>query len=89
MAFKGGGPRANVASAEDAAFKEKEADINIDLVVTMCCEEGRHRSVAFVEEPARRLATLNDGDDNSEYWQLDIHITHCDIQDHDKSVSSR
>ncbi|KAL2783918.1 hypothetical protein BJX66DRAFT_330336 [Aspergillus keveii] len=84
QSFEQGGPRADVASGEDDAFKEKEGDIDIDLVVTICCEEGRHRSVAFVEELARRLATLKDGYDNSQYWELDIHVTHREIQGHDE-----
>ncbi|KAL3440662.1 hypothetical protein BJX65DRAFT_26099 [Aspergillus insuetus] len=76
--FDEGDPRAFETSDEDAAFKE-EGDVDIDLIVTICCEEGRHRSVAFVEELARKLATLKDGYDNSEYWQLDVHVTHRDI----------
>ncbi|KAL3482558.1 hypothetical protein BJX62DRAFT_114681 [Aspergillus germanicus] len=78
--FEEGGPRADETSDEGAAFKE-EGDVDIDLIVTICCEEGRHRSVAFVEELARRLATLKDGYDNSEYWQLDVHVTHREIGD--------
>jgi hypothetical protein len=52
------------------------------MVVTICCEEGRHRSVAFVEELARRLAVLKDGDDDfSQHWQSTINVIHRDIGD--------
>lgn len=38
----------------DAPLGEEVAlpDPDIDVIVTICCEEGRHRSVAFVEELA-------------------------------------
>lgn len=54
---------------------------DIDMVVTICCEEGRHRSVAFVEELARRLATLKHGDGSSQNWQLNVNVTHRDVGD--------
>ncbi|KAF3395814.1 hypothetical protein F1880_007164 [Penicillium rolfsii] len=54
---------------------------DIDVVVTICCEEGRHRSVAFVEELARRLATFKHGDGSSQPWQLSVNVTHRDIGD--------
>jgi RNase adaptor protein for sRNA GlmZ degradation len=54
---------------------------DIDMVVTICCEEGRHRSVAFVEELARRLATFRNGDSSSQLWQLSVNVTHRDIGD--------
>lgn len=54
---------------------------DIDVVVTMCCEEGRHRSVASVEELARRLATFKHGDGSSQSWQLSVNVTHRDVGD--------
>lgn len=54
-------------------------DPNINVVVTICCEEGRHRSVAFVEELARRLALFKHGDSLSRRWQLSVEVTHRDI----------
>jgi hypothetical protein len=70
---------------KDAALEE---DADIDLIVTICCEEGRHRSVAFVEELARRLTTmLKDGDGISRHWQLDIHVTHRDIEDQNEDCA--
>ncbi|KAE8366243.1 hypothetical protein BDV27DRAFT_156102 [Aspergillus caelatus] len=65
----------NAHSSEEAAAEGAD----IDIVVTICCEEGRHRSVAFVEELARRLAMLKHGDDSSQHWQLSINVTHRDI----------
>jgi hypothetical protein len=61
--------------SEEATLK----DPDIDMVVTICCEEGRHRSVAFVEELARRLTLFKHGDGSSQCWQLDVHVTHRDI----------
>lgn len=59
-----------------------EGAADIDIVVTICCEEGRHRSVAFIEELARRLAVLKDGDDDfSQHWQSTINVIHRDIGD--------
>lgn len=52
---------------------------NIEMAVTICCEEGRHRSVAFVEELARELAVFKHGDSLSRHWQLNIEVTHRDI----------
>jgi RNase adaptor protein for sRNA GlmZ degradation len=54
---------------------------DIDMVVTICCEEGRHRSVAFVEELSRRLATFKHGDGLSQNWQLSVNVTHRDVGD--------
>jgi len=54
---------------------------DIDVIVTICCEEGRHRSVAFVEELARRLATFKNGDDSSQNWHLSVSVTHRDVGD--------
>ncbi|KAE8133668.1 hypothetical protein BDV38DRAFT_182054 [Aspergillus pseudotamarii] len=67
----------NTHSSEEAAVEGAD----IDIVVTICCEEGRHRSVAFVEELARRLAMFKHGDGSSQHWQLNINITHRDIGD--------
>lgn len=61
---------------------ENTEDINI--VVTICCEEGRHRSVAFVEELARRLGNLKDEDDDfPQHWQVSINVMHRDIGGND------
>ncbi|KAJ6072385.1 hypothetical protein N7467_010470 [Penicillium canescens] len=38
-------------------------DGDISFIVTVCCEEGCHRSVAFMEELAQRLIMLRMGDD--------------------------
>jgi len=62
------------------------------VTVTVCCEEGRHRSVAFVEELAQRLRPFRHGDGQSRQWQLHATITHRDIQirskdDLDESLS--
>ena len=38
-------------------------DGDISFIVTVCCEKGRYRSVAFVEELAQRLILLRMGDD--------------------------
>lgn len=56
-------------------------DADIDVVVTICCEEGRHRSVAFVEELARRLTMFKNGDGSAQRWQLHVNVTHRDIGD--------
>ncbi|KAF7527299.1 hypothetical protein PCG10_003126 [Penicillium crustosum] len=53
---------------------------NILLVVTVCCEEGRHRSVAFVEELAQRLSLLRDGADMSRSWKLSVTTFHRDLE---------
>lgn len=52
---------------------------NISLVVTVCCEEGRHRSVAFVEELAKRLSLLKDGA-VSHSWKLSVTTFHRDLE---------
>ncbi|KAL2802565.1 hypothetical protein BJX63DRAFT_414762 [Aspergillus granulosus] len=65
----------NADSSEEAALEGTD----IDIAVTICCEEGRHRSVAFVEELARRLAKLKYEDGFSQIRQLDIGVTHRDI----------
>ncbi|RAK78888.1 uncharacterized protein BO72DRAFT_446652 [Aspergillus fijiensis CBS 313.89] len=54
---------------------------DVEIVVTICCEEGRHRSVAFVEELARRLATVEEGDGVLHRWVLSVRKTHRDIED--------
>ncbi|KAI7967964.1 hypothetical protein EIK77_000705 [Talaromyces pinophilus] len=73
-------------SSEHIALEGAE---DIDLVVTICCEEGRHRSVAFVEELARRLAVLKDGDDDfSQHWQSTIKVMHRDIGDGEEGEQS-
>lgn len=54
-------------------------DPDVDIVVTICCEEGRHRSVAFVEELTRRLTMLKHGDCIPRHWQLSVNVTHRDI----------
>ncbi|KAL3460042.1 hypothetical protein BJX64DRAFT_263833 [Aspergillus heterothallicus] len=63
-------------------------DADVDLIVTICCEEGRHRSVAFVEELARRLAIFSDEDTLSDNWQLDIRVMHRDIGDSEECDES-
>lgn len=55
------------------------SNVDLSLVVTVCCEEGRHRSVAFVEELARRLAGFKNGDGGSRTCCLDVSVTHRDI----------
>ncbi|KAJ5280279.1 hypothetical protein N7478_005651 [Penicillium angulare] len=65
---------------------------DIDVAVTICCEEGHHRSVAFVEELSRRLAIFKNGDGCSHYWQLIVNVDHRDIadfEDGDQSQSQR
>lgn len=62
------------------AYLSKEV-ASIDVAVTICCEEGRHRSVAFVEELSQRLATFRHGDGFSRHWQLDVNVIHRDIGD--------
>ncbi|KAJ5196802.1 hypothetical protein N7449_007281 [Penicillium cf. viridicatum] len=49
-------------------------------IVTMCCEQGRHRSVAFVEELAKRLSLLRDGADMSRSWKLIVTTFHRDLE---------
>ncbi|PTU17656.1 hypothetical protein P175DRAFT_0526213 [Aspergillus ochraceoroseus IBT 24754] len=44
-------------------------------VVAVCCEEGRHRSVAFVEELKRRLAGFRDGD-GCYTWRMRVDVSH-------------
>ncbi|KAB8240486.1 hypothetical protein F9C07_12906 [Aspergillus flavus] len=67
----------NAPSSEEVALE----GAGIDIAVTICCEEGRHRSVAFVEELARRLAMFKYEDGFSQHWQLIINVTHRDIGD--------
>ena len=74
----------NAHSSEETAVEGAE----INIVVTICCEEGRHRSVAFVEELARRLALFQHSDDSPQHWQLSINITHRDITDLDDCEQS-
>ncbi|RAH50628.1 uncharacterized protein BO95DRAFT_158852 [Aspergillus brunneoviolaceus CBS 621.78] len=54
---------------------------DVEIVATICCEEGRHRSVAFVEELARRLATVEEGDGVLQGWVLNVNKMHRDIED--------
>lgn len=66
--------------SEDGVLNGQPSPEDIGIVVTICCEEGCHRSVAFVEELARRLAKLKDGDDDfPQHWQVSINVTHRDI----------
>lgn len=67
----------NAHASEEATLE----DPDIDVVVTICCEEGRHRSVAFVEELARRLTLFKHEDDLSRCWKLYVNVTHRDIGD--------
>ncbi|OJJ99131.1 hypothetical protein ASPACDRAFT_120263 [Aspergillus aculeatus ATCC 16872] len=68
-------------TVDDHSRKEPGVDgTEVVIVVTICCEEGRHRSVAFVEELARRLATVKDGDGVLQRWVLNVGITHRDIE---------
>ncbi|KAB8205764.1 hypothetical protein BDV34DRAFT_195187 [Aspergillus parasiticus] len=67
----------NAPSGEETPSESAD----IDIAVTICCEEGRHRSVAFVEELARRLAMFKYKDGFSLHWQLIINVTHRDIGD--------
>lgn len=53
-------------------------DADISFIVTVCCEEGRHRSVAFVEELAQRLIRLRTGDVMA-CWELNVNVVHRDI----------
>lgn len=70
---------ADECSDSNAILNEEVADI--DVAVTICCEEGLHRSVAFVEELVQRLAMLKHGDGHYQHWQLSIDVTHRDIED--------
>lgn len=81
----------DVLSQENCSFEKQkshdnESEItthqkpNISLVVTACCEEGRHRSVAFVEELAKRLPSLRDGADMSHTWKLSVTTFHRDLE---------
>lgn len=54
---------------------------DIDVAVAICCEEGHHRSVAFVEELLRRMSAFKHGDRFSQQWKLDVNVTHRDIGD--------
>ncbi|KAE8312870.1 hypothetical protein BDV41DRAFT_278630 [Aspergillus transmontanensis] len=67
----------NAPSSEESP----SGSADIDIAVTICCEEGRHRSVAFVEELTRRLAMFKYKDGFSLHWQLIINVTHRDIGD--------
>ncbi|PYH79044.1 hypothetical protein BO82DRAFT_146632 [Aspergillus uvarum CBS 121591] len=71
-----------------ASGKPAVDGIDVDIVVTICCEEGRHRSVAFVEELARRLATIKDGDGVLQHWALNLNKRHRDIEDGEDSEQS-
>lgn len=72
-------------SNEQAALEGAD---DIDIVVTICCEEGRHRSVAFVEELAQRLAVLKDEDGFSQHWQPTVNVIHRDISDVEEGEQS-
>lgn len=63
---------------EEESSKEYVQDTSV--VLTVCCEEGRHRSVAFIEELARRLSNLKNGDGIAHSWKLIIRVTHRDIE---------
>ncbi|KAJ5667243.1 hypothetical protein N7507_003107 [Penicillium longicatenatum] len=65
----------------DTSAHSSEVVTDIDVVVTICCEEGHHRSVAFVEELARRLAMFKQGDGLSQRWLLSVDATHRDIEE--------
>ncbi|KAJ5689561.1 hypothetical protein N7462_003953 [Penicillium macrosclerotiorum] len=67
------GERLDLQRHDEIAQKERS------VTVTVCCEEGRHRSVAFIEELARRLASFKDGDNLSKAWRLSVDISHRDI----------
>ncbi|KAE8324030.1 hypothetical protein BDV39DRAFT_181107 [Aspergillus sergii] len=70
------------SNSDDLSSQETTLEgADIDIAVTICCEEGRHRSVAFVEELARRLAMFKYKDGFSQHWQLIINVTHRDIGD--------
>jgi hypothetical protein len=85
----GGSGEADQRSAHLSEQPSLEGTEDIDIVVTICCEEGRHRSVAFVAELARRLAVLKDGDDGfSRHWQMTINAMHRDIGDVEGSEQS-
>ncbi|KAJ5108669.1 hypothetical protein N7456_005344 [Penicillium angulare] len=62
---------------------------DIDIATTICCEEGRHRSVAFVEELSRRLFVFKHGDGCSQYWHLAVNVVHRDIGDLDNEEQSQ
>ncbi|KAL2834593.1 hypothetical protein BJY01DRAFT_83789 [Aspergillus pseudoustus] len=73
--------QANVGAHTGESEDALEDSADIDIMVTICCEEGRHRSVAFVEELARRVATFKGRDGLPQGCQLDIHRSHRDIGD--------
>ncbi|KAJ5235171.1 uncharacterized protein N7469_004339 [Penicillium citrinum] len=71
---------------------EENSEFEVTVTVTVCCEEGRHRSVAFVEELAQRLRSFRHGDGQSRQWQLHATVSHRDIRirskyDSDESLS--
>lgn len=72
--YSGGREEPPILDEHDPHF-----DMNLCLTVTVCCEEGRHRSVAFIEELARRLVEFKDGDGDSRAWCVDLSVTHRDI----------
>ncbi|PIG87523.1 hypothetical protein AARAC_003870 [Aspergillus arachidicola] len=74
----------NAPLSEDVALE----GAGIDIAVTICCEEGRHRSVAFVEELARRMAMFKYKDGFPQHWQLIINVTHRDIGDREDCEQS-
>jgi hypothetical protein len=85
---------------ERGSFEASQFDVNgsgipgdskpdIPLLVTVCCEEGRHRSVAFVEELARRLSLLRGGVDVSRPWELSVTASHRDLGLGSDSMASR
>lgn len=72
--------RSGLNGTRSASNEPGTEDPDIDIVVTVCCEEGQHRSVAFIEELARRLSDFKHGD-GSQTWQLSVDIIHRDITD--------
>ncbi|KAH8699193.1 hypothetical protein BGW36DRAFT_377439 [Talaromyces proteolyticus] len=82
----------NISDLEESPKNLHDAS----LILTVCCEKGRHRSVAFIDELGRRLADLKNGDGISHTWELCISVTHRDIGNsasapvtHDKSRRKR
>lgn len=69
-------PNEDLCPSEEGVLE----DPNIEMAVTICCEEGCHRSVAFIEELARRLVVFKHGDRVSPRWQLSVEVTHRDIE---------
>ncbi|KAJ5775720.1 uncharacterized protein N7511_000731 [Penicillium nucicola] len=64
----------------DGELGDTSEDADMSFIVTVCCEEGRHRSVAFVEELAQRLSLLRNGSDVA-CWELNVNVLHRDIEE--------